>query len=287
MTSSVTSDVVKGFYALVGFAGLCTAGIYSLIILSKGWSILQGTTARMTSGKAVGYMFIPIFNIYWMFVAYKGLADDANKFVDRQPINNRINPNIALAACIISLIPYFNILAPIFFTILFYQICGFHNEIIDQWEYLSEHPDSDKVGSSNTAVIIIAAVFGSIFIIGILAAIAIPQFSTYRVKGYNAAAISDCKNLKTSLEAYYADHQTYPDDMKRLNYVASKDVEIGYSPNCNSTYNQYTYSAETSCNGYGIAAFHKQGDRIMVANSSKPQIFFKLKSEPDDKYRPL
>ncbi len=35
-------------------------------------------------------------------------------------------------------------------------------------------------------------------IIGILAAIAIPQFSAYRVKGYNSAAVSDLKNIATA-----------------------------------------------------------------------------------------
>lgn len=47
-------------------------------------------------------------------------------------------------------------------------------------------------------------------IIGILAAIAIPQFSQYRQSSYNAAALSDLKNSKVSLEAYFADHQYYP-----------------------------------------------------------------------------
>lgn len=48
-------------------------------------------------------------------------------------------------------------------------------------------------------------------IIGILAAIAIPQFSSYRAKAYNSAAQSDLKNMKTALEAFYADNQQYPD----------------------------------------------------------------------------
>ena len=47
-------------------------------------------------------------------------------------------------------------------------------------------------------------------IIGILAAVAIPQFAAYRMRGYNSAATSDLKNFKTSMEAYYADNQTYP-----------------------------------------------------------------------------
>ena len=47
-------------------------------------------------------------------------------------------------------------------------------------------------------------------IIGILAAIAIPQFSAYRQRAYNSAAQSDLKNAKTALEAFYADYQQYP-----------------------------------------------------------------------------
>jgi type IV pilus assembly protein PilA len=47
-------------------------------------------------------------------------------------------------------------------------------------------------------------------IIGILAAIAIPQFAAYRQKAFNASAQSDVKNAKTALEAYYADYQHYP-----------------------------------------------------------------------------
>ena len=49
-----------------------------------------------------------------------------------------------------------------------------------------------------------------IAIIGILAAIAIPQFSAYRAKSYNSASLSDARNLKTDLEAYYAEWDEYP-----------------------------------------------------------------------------
>ena len=49
-----------------------------------------------------------------------------------------------------------------------------------------------------------------IAIIGILAAIAIPQFSKYRAKSYNTASLSDIKNVKTDLEAHYAEWDTYP-----------------------------------------------------------------------------
>ena len=46
-------------------------------------------------------------------------------------------------------------------------------------------------------------------IIGIPAAIAIPQFSAYRVKAFNSAAESDLRNLMPAEEATYADTQAY------------------------------------------------------------------------------
>jgi len=47
-----------------------------------------------------------------------------------------------------------------------------------------------------------------IAIIGILAAIAIPQFTAYRMRGYNATAKSDLKNAYTSAQAWFSDSPT-------------------------------------------------------------------------------
>ena len=46
-------------------------------------------------------------------------------------------------------------------------------------------------------------------IIGILAAIAIPQFAAYRQRGFDARAQSDIRNAGTSEEANYASTQAY------------------------------------------------------------------------------
>jgi len=45
-----------------------------------------------------------------------------------------------------------------------------------------------------------------IAIIGILAAIAIPQFSAYKQKGYAAQVKSDLKNAYTAAQAYFAEN---------------------------------------------------------------------------------
>lgn len=46
-------------------------------------------------------------------------------------------------------------------------------------------------------------------IIGILAAIAIPQFAAYRIRSFNASGLSDLRNARTTQEALFADWQTY------------------------------------------------------------------------------
>jgi len=46
-------------------------------------------------------------------------------------------------------------------------------------------------------------------IIAILAAIAIPQFSSYRIRGYNSAATADIRNARTAAEAFFSDWQVY------------------------------------------------------------------------------
>ena len=46
-------------------------------------------------------------------------------------------------------------------------------------------------------------------IIGILAAIAIPQFAAYRTRGFNSSGLSDVRNLNTSEAAYFSDWQVF------------------------------------------------------------------------------
>jgi len=46
-------------------------------------------------------------------------------------------------------------------------------------------------------------------ILGILAAIAIPQYAEYRRRGIDGRSLSDLRNAATAEEAYFADHERY------------------------------------------------------------------------------
>jgi type IV pilus assembly protein PilA len=48
-------------------------------------------------------------------------------------------------------------------------------------------------------------------IIGILAAIAIPQFAAYRIRGFNTSALSDMKNTVTLQAGMFSDQQSFGD----------------------------------------------------------------------------
>ena len=65
-----------------------------------------------------------------------------------------------------------------------------------------------------------------IAIIGILAAIAIPQFAAYRRRGFDSDAKSNVRNMATAQEAYFVDKNTY------TNVVAAMTVR-GYKQSTN------------------------------------------------------
>ena len=90
-----------------------------------------------------------------------------------------------------------------------------------------------------------------IAIIGILAAIAIPQFSAYRKRSYNSSAESDLRNAATAQEAYYVDNSSY---------VSNPTSLVG------STYGLYTSNSVTiggsaNTGGYTMTAYHASGNR--------------------------
>ena len=88
-----------------------------------------------------------------------------------------------------------------------------------------------------------------IAIIGILAAIAIPQFSAYRTRSYNSSAQSDIRNCATAQEAYYVDHQTYSNGAAAL--VGTYGLQ---------TSTNVVLTAVGSATGYTLTAYHTSGD---------------------------
>lgn len=93
-------------------------------------------------------------------------------------------------------------------------------------------------------------------IIGILAAIAIPQFNNYRRRGYNAATKSFLRNLGTAQETYYVDFRVYTADVNKL-----IDAQTGFREDARIS---FTMTVDTTADGqprfYAEAAHDRTGD---------------------------
>jgi hypothetical protein len=100
------SEYLGLFQALVALGGLSVAGgVLSLFVsvaffsafLYKLWDLIQDGHARTSPGLAVGLMFVPFLNLYWVFVAVPGLAVDLGKYLRRHGLNEEPPPSVGLA----------------------------------------------------------------------------------------------------------------------------------------------------------------------------------------------
>jgi len=66
--------------------GLIPAAILFFILVHKGWKAVQHEGIRATPDQAVAYCFIPGWNYYWMFPAFRGLAKEFNALFDKENI---------------------------------------------------------------------------------------------------------------------------------------------------------------------------------------------------------
>lgn len=78
---SATSVIIT----LVGSAIFIWGAILGLIYIHRAWTAIQPGHPSTTPGKAVGFLFIPLFNIYWAFIAYWKWAQDWNRIRQTYP----------------------------------------------------------------------------------------------------------------------------------------------------------------------------------------------------------
>ena len=128
-------------------------------------------------------------------------------------------------------------------------------------------------------------------IIGILAAIAIPQFAAYRMRSFNAAANSDVVNMQKSQVTFYQDWQLFgftattastagtlagggamlsgPGTTNTLITADGQAFQIGLSNNVNLI-------AATAANGqtFAVSAKHLNGHRAYAADAEVTATFY-------------
>lgn len=88
--------------------------VVTLVVLYKLWDVIQDGVTPVTPGKAVGFLFIPFYNIYWIFRVWGGYPKDHNDFIDR---NRLASPK--LPGTIFTLFPVLVLLTAIFVLPIF------------------------------------------------------------------------------------------------------------------------------------------------------------------------
>lgn len=97
-----------------------TLGIFTTIWLN----LMHGKMPKIrpndpSAGKAIGFLFIPFYNLYWVFFTYHRLCVRINEQRQQAGLPGGVSTGLAVTMCILMLIPYigmlcFLIMAPIF-----------------------------------------------------------------------------------------------------------------------------------------------------------------------------
>lgn len=109
-----------------------------------------------------------------------------------------------------------------------------------------------------------------IAIVGILAAIAIPQFAEYKTRAFNSRAQTDLRNGLTAEEAYFVDHEQYAScstadcGTTLPGFVLSDGVELAFASG-GSDNERY---AGASCHSRGDKTYEWSTDTNAMTNTS-------------------
>jgi prepilin-type N-terminal cleavage/methylation domain-containing protein len=100
-------------------------------------------------------------------------------------------------------------------------------------------------------------------IIGILSAVAIPQFAAYRSRAMNALVEGDARNAAGAQEAYFVDNLTYATDCTSLpGFVSSENVS------CSATggFSSFTITTTHTISGYSCVWTSNPGTENLVCS---------------------
>ena len=94
MTDSKLTELVP--FALLP---VLVSVIFQWVLLYKSWAAIQDGHARTTPGAALGLLFIPIFSIYWIFIAYGSWGRNFNAFSRRHGVGFEVSEGLFTLHC--------------------------------------------------------------------------------------------------------------------------------------------------------------------------------------------
>ena len=208
---------VVGLIALHFF----TCGLFSLIWLN----VLHGKLPRVRSndpsaGKAIGFCFIPFFNLYWIFFTFRRLCLRIAEQREQYGLPPNDLRGLATADCIVKVIPWVNvligytILTPIFIG----RVQASVNELVATSATATPHAAASGVpparGMPGWAIALVVCgclVPVMLFFIGLLSALLLPALAGAQKKGQAINCVNNLKQVGLAFRVWDGDHgDQYP-----------------------------------------------------------------------------
>ncbi len=109
-------------------------------------------------------------------------------------------------------------------------------------------------------------------IIGVLASIAIPQYAFYRKRAFDAASLSDVKNLRTNVVAYRSDKQQYPLFATPVMLAGSAIIDLD-GVVIYSLSNNVQGTIQSTADSFAVLMLHVSGSKLYGAASDSSKTF--------------
>lgn len=121
--AGIWAVVISALLILLGLTAILYGTSIWYLLLYKAWDAIQDDNASTTPQKAVGFIFIPFYNFYWIFKAWWGFAGDYNRYTSSHGLKApKIKEGLFLAFCILFIcitIPILNYVAGLPFLVIF------------------------------------------------------------------------------------------------------------------------------------------------------------------------
>ncbi|MFN7947681.1 MAG: hypothetical protein U0Z53_20190 [Blastocatellia bacterium] len=149
-TSSVSpADPTPAVLLAAGVLLLVYADIVFLVLLYKAWGCIQDGVTRTKPGQAIGFLFIPIFNWYWVFRAIPGFADEYNSYLERTNLPvRRLTKGAFQALAVLSVLTLIPIIGAIAALAALFVVCGVADKLCLAVNALAEATPNFVSGAS-------------------------------------------------------------------------------------------------------------------------------------------
>lgn len=199
--------------AAVVLLHFCTCGVFTLIWLNLMHSKLPRVRPDDPSaGKAIGFCFIPFFNLYWIFFTYRRLCLRVAEQRELYGLPPNNLSGMATTSCIFQVIPYINLLIgfPILSPIFLGMMQASVNELVVTSATATPQQTlpTQAAAANRTPGWAIALIIGAGFLVlvGVLSALLIPALANAGKKAQRIQCINNLKQVGLAFRIWEGDN---------------------------------------------------------------------------------